>query len=624
MYELALQHLAGSDSLQRVVLLIGRGPYSPQMDRLLRQVFRSHTSRRVRACAGLALFRALRADRHCDRYVPEMIEILERLNRMYPGLRVEGKLVGETAEEELTRWRCLAVGAKAQEVVGEDQEGNILRLTDHRGKVVVLDFWADYSPHCRNMYAHFRALVERLSGKPFKLIGVNCDETPERSASLTKSGVVTWTTLYDGVERRLMSQWMLDRVPAAFVMDGKGTIRFTNVWREQLDDAVQSLLEEPLLQFPADVIPWESEWRWYHGASPPPDDWRSVGFDDTDWKTGTAPLGYGRPGVKTLLDYGDIDRKRIVACFRKTFQVKDVGATSRLILQLEADDGAVVYLNGQEVYRDNLPETVDWETQAILPAYQPVAVDLAGRLVSGMNTLAVAVHQVSPQSGDLYFDLALSSRSLDPHKILGAESLFTRLRFCQLAAGLSAQDPALDEVLNVFAADSDVQVKAWALVARIQRAADPDGIEIPQADPETASARHVAASMLNHYVWEIVERGDFSQEVYQRAVRAAHAMWRVGRTGTAADAAIANTYGVALYRAGQFEKAIEQLNTSSELAGENPIDLSFLALSLEKLGRAQEARLTYEKAAAYPARERWAAMDAAAKAFEEAKAVFAR
>lgn len=131
-----------------------------------------------------------------------------------------------------------------------------------------------------------------------------------------------------------------------------------------------------------------------------------------------APLGYGqtdRPGLvqTTIADPGN--GNRYTAYFRKTFNIADKSAFSSLTIELCRDDGAIVYLNGTELKRDNMPAgAVTFTT----PASTNVAGDdeaayftytgLANLLVDGANVLAVEVHQSSPTSSDLSFDMSLS------------------------------------------------------------------------------------------------------------------------------------------------------------------------------------------------------------------------
>jgi cytochrome oxidase Cu insertion factor (SCO1/SenC/PrrC family) len=55
-----------------------------------------------------------------------------------------GEIVGEQAKTELYELRYLAIGKQAQEMEGEDQDAKSFKLSDYRGKVVLLYFWSEF------------------------------------------------------------------------------------------------------------------------------------------------------------------------------------------------------------------------------------------------------------------------------------------------------------------------------------------------------------------------------------------------------------------------------------------------------------------------------------------------
>lgn len=162
----------------------------------------------------------------------------------------------------------------------------------------------------------------------------------------------------------------------------------------------------------ASLVATGAEWRYLYGPSRP-DGWEEPDFDDSAWDSGPAVLGYGDGDEATTLDYGDDESaKPPTAYFRTSFEVPDPAAYSRLRVRLRRDDGAVVYLNGTEVMRSNMPSgTVTHDAFAAEsiedPGYHAAEVD-GSLLVSGTNVIAVEVHQSDPESSDLAFDLALT------------------------------------------------------------------------------------------------------------------------------------------------------------------------------------------------------------------------
>ncbi len=89
-----------------------------------------------------------------------------------PGSRIRA---GRSGQADDLRDEHLSVGKKAPEVSGVDVDGKTFKFSDYRGKVVVVDFFADWCPYCVRMYPEERQLTEKLSGKPFAILGVNCD-----------------------------------------------------------------------------------------------------------------------------------------------------------------------------------------------------------------------------------------------------------------------------------------------------------------------------------------------------------------------------------------------------------------------------------------------------------------
>ena len=160
----------------------------------------------------------------------------------------------------------------------------------------------------------------------------------------------------------------------------------------------------------------ETIWRYLDGKAVPGAKWNAPGFDDSGWKKGKAPLGYGKEDVKTNIVFGDdAEKKPLTAYFRTTFQgpPKEEKGFKELGLMLSYDDGVAVYLNGKEVARGNLeegpltPESA--AIRAVRESGQMVTTIPADALKYGaVNTVAVEVHQAGPTSSELYLDLKLS------------------------------------------------------------------------------------------------------------------------------------------------------------------------------------------------------------------------
>ena len=144
--------------------------------------------------------------------------------------------------------------------------------------------------------------------------------------------------------------------------------------------------------------------------------WYEPSFDDSAWSSGAGSLGFGGATETIISDHGGL-----AYYFRASFEVDSAAAITDAFLDLAYDDGAVVWLNGVELDRWDMPAgAVDHNTSASASTVSPVelvgeAIDVS-YLVDGTNVLAVEVHQWSTASSDVHFEAQLS---LSPHILAG-------------------------------------------------------------------------------------------------------------------------------------------------------------------------------------------------------------
>jgi hypothetical protein len=152
-------------------------------------------------------------------------------------------------------------------------------------------------------------------------------------------------------------------------------------------------------------------WKYLDNGSDQGTGWREPAFDDSGWASGHAPLGYGDGDEATVLNGGPEADRIITTYFRRRFFIPDRSVYFNLVVRVLRDDGAVVYLNGAEIFRSNMsPGPVTHLTTAATAVeddhYQATNVDLSF-LVDGDNVLAVEIHQANQTSSDISFDLEL-------------------------------------------------------------------------------------------------------------------------------------------------------------------------------------------------------------------------
>ena len=139
--------------------------------------------------------------------------------------------------------------------------------------------------------------------------------------------------------------------------------------------------------------------------------WRAAEYNDSAWPTGVGDLGFRNQNATTI----PATNGRNTYYFRTTFTVPAGDPVTAVTLDLLRDDGAVVYLNGVEVARSNMPTgAITFTTKASVSLggddeTTPVTIALpAGSVVTGSNSLAIEVHQRGNSPGDLTLDARLS------------------------------------------------------------------------------------------------------------------------------------------------------------------------------------------------------------------------
>ena len=181
------------------------------------------------------------------------------------------------------------------------------------------------------------------------------------------------------------------------------------------------------------LVPAGSTWKYLDNGSDQGTAWRTTSFNDGSWASGPAQLGYGDGDETTVVGYGpQSDNKYTTTYFRKTILVADASIFSNYTLRVKRDDGMVVYINGVEKYRDNMPTgTIAYNTWATITCTDDGSTWLSttlptGSLVTGTNVIAVEIHQRKPTSDDISFDLELTGTTS------GTTSALTRGPYLQM------------------------------------------------------------------------------------------------------------------------------------------------------------------------------------------------
>lgn len=163
----------------------------------------------------------------------------------------------------------------------------------------------------------------------------------------------------------------------------------------------------------SDLITQGSVWKYYDKNSLP-SDWKTPNFDDNSWLEGPAEFGYGDSDEITTISFGgNASKKYITSAFRKKITLSEVGGGVKYNGSILFDDGAVVYINGKEVFRVGMPvgsiapETFASRDKEDENYFLPFEIPNEF-LKPGENVIAVEIHQVNARTPDMSFDFILS------------------------------------------------------------------------------------------------------------------------------------------------------------------------------------------------------------------------
>ncbi len=194
-----------------------------------------------------------------------------------------------------------------------------------------------------------------------------------------------------------------------------------------------------------------SSWKyWANSQANFPTGWQNAGFNDTGWPSGNGELGYGDGDEATCIPSNGggtlctpTGNKWPAYYFRKTINIPDPSLYANFTFNVTRDDGYVVYVNGVEVDRNNMPSpgAITYATSAT-SAIEDATISFnvaSSAFVAGNNDIAVEVHQASvsgsppvSSSSDISFNLQLlgndvfgSTLSRGPYLQVGTQTTMT-------------------------------------------------------------------------------------------------------------------------------------------------------------------------------------------------------
>ncbi len=117
-----------------------------------------------------------------------------------------------------------SVNQKAPEITLPGINGQTIKLSDFRGQVVMVNFWASWCQPCREEMPLIEDIYNKYKKLGFTVLGVNVDENPKLGKKMLKKIPVTFPVVFDS-DNKMIEKYRVQAMPSTFMVDQKGNIR---------------------------------------------------------------------------------------------------------------------------------------------------------------------------------------------------------------------------------------------------------------------------------------------------------------------------------------------------------------------------------------------------------------
>ncbi len=402
---------------------------------LLQDIIDRHPDSATRTLAGWSLLYAGALAPNAsltgvDRAV--LIQVCDMLTRNIADLSIPPEAALAAIKRARTKMESLDVGCAAMEIAGKSLGDKPVKLSDLRGKWVVIKFFGGQgrlAPLDREALAAVREQAQKVGMKDVAVLGVTGLSPAAAQQVFPKTDGCHCIVGEDGA--RAIVDWQVDRLfirGATYIVDRRGIITHADPFRPIAPELEYALSKEGnrVKLLAQDLLATGAKWQFWDQGVPPAADWNQPRFSTSNWKSGSSPLGYGIPEVATqIAPQKKMKAAPVCSWFRIEFDVKAAITTARYLLTVRADDAAVVWLNGVEVARSELlPDSTTDQTPAreYAETYGVVAAAKHYRIPRelvrpGRNVLAVRLHQAKWSGMDAFLDATLTSQFPDPGQV---------------------------------------------------------------------------------------------------------------------------------------------------------------------------------------------------------------
>ncbi|MDP4847855.1 MAG: redoxin domain-containing protein [Akkermansiaceae bacterium] len=229
----------GKPGIEPIIIALS-GIEDPQALSILEKIANEHPNTGTQGIAALGAALALSRLGDERELMEKRLTFLRKAIIQASELKVGDTTVADVAAEQLYIIQHLIKGRSAPEFTGTDVAGRILKLSDFRGKIVVLLFWDAQNPDTDRIIELTNRLTQKNIGKPVAVIGIT-PESATRIEELQGDDSIKWNNIADP-KNELAGAYRIVSRPAVMVIDAKGVIEYTGLPGTFVDLTVDALL----------------------------------------------------------------------------------------------------------------------------------------------------------------------------------------------------------------------------------------------------------------------------------------------------------------------------------------------------------------------------------------------
>jgi peroxiredoxin len=148
--------------------------------------------------------------------------------------------------KDLDTQRRLAVGSEPIDFEVKSTTGETLSPDKYKGKVLLLDFWATWCAPCKAEMPMVKKVYQKYNNKGFEIVGISLDRSRKALDNYIAQNNIEWPQYFDGkyFNNDVATQYGIRAIPATYLIDRKGKIRYKSLRGKHLEQAVERLLSE--------------------------------------------------------------------------------------------------------------------------------------------------------------------------------------------------------------------------------------------------------------------------------------------------------------------------------------------------------------------------------------------